>query len=408
VSSQVIEVYNKIDKNIQADPSLIGKLHSNLSKLISDSYIQTMKSDEGYCFKFTLPITAVLGLFNILNVDRGLVGKAFQYDWKFPNHAVMYNDPYYQILLLIVYLGIKRKDDQLVNNALLLLLQKLWNGRKYVYIKYCDKRVMNYVVNHMVNKKHNVSKYDNPLALLKDYFVPTLLKKYKEEINKDAFRLRQLFMQSWARIDQMFAFNPVVDITTGEKKAQGGLLPLYMKAKRDGSYQSTPTIMSNDEEDPNFDQYSTTHNRDNIVTSTCDYIVMNSKPGYSKAFIEEINKNTKVSIKVIEQILNSMHDHKNYDLLHDALSVILSRTNVADKNDICNVSFMNNVKRNIISSKNTEDIRKLQKIINMLVSKIFSEKLNLNLNRYGKAQQIQIFNVVLYCLIHNLQKHNCQ
>lgn len=407
--NQVISIYNELDKNIQGDRTLLTKLHSELSKMISTSYQQAMNSDEGYCFKFILPTTSVMGLYTLLKLDQTAVGRAFQADWKFPNHAIMYNDPYYQILLLVVYYGIRKNDDQMINNALFLLLQKLWNGRKYVYIKYCDKRVMNYVVNHMVNKKHNVAKFDSPLALMKDYFVPTLLKKYRSEILKDVFRLRQLFMQSWARIDQMFAFNPVVDMKTGEKRAQGGLLPLYMKAKEEGLYQSTPTITKGDsEEEPNFDQYSTIHNRDSIVTSTTDHITMNPKANYPPSFIAEVNQNTKVSSKVIEQILVALHNHKNYDLIHDALTIILSRTNVTDKNDICSKEFMTNVKRNIISSKNTEEIRKLQKILNTLISKIFTETLNLDLNNYGKAQQMQIVNVLLYGLIYNLQRHNCQ
>lgn len=406
---QVSSIYDQLDQNIQADPTLLTKLHNELSRMTSAAYQQAMTSDEGYCFKFTLPTTAVFGLYTLLKLDRLVVGKAFQTDWKYPNHAVMYNDPYYHILLLITYYGIRHNNDQLINNALFLLLQKLWNGRKYAYIKYCDKRVMNYLVNHMVNKKHNVSKFDSPLALMKDYFVPTLMKKYRPEIAKDVYRLRQLFMQAWARIDQMFVFNPVIDIKTGKKRAQGGLLPMYMKAKEEGLYQSTPTIIKGDsEEDPDFDQYSTIHNRDNIVTSTVDFITMNSKSVYPKSFIDEVNKTTKVSIKVIEQMLVALHNHKNYDLIHDALTVILSRTKVVDKNDICNKEFASNVKKNIISSKNTEDIRKLQKILNMIGSKIFTEALHLDLNNYGKAQQMQILNVVLYGLIYNLQRHNCQ
>jgi hypothetical protein len=409
VPKQVLLIYDQLDKNVQADPTILTKLHSELSRMVSASYQQAMNSDEGYCFKFTLPTTAVMGLFNLLKLDQPAIGRAFQADWKFPNHAVMYNDPYYQILLLVIYYGIRRNDDQMLNNALFLLLQKIWNGRKYAYIKYCDKRVMAYLVNHMVNKKHNVARFDTPLALMKDYFVPTLMKKYRPEIAKDVYRLRQLFMQCWARVDQMFVFNPVVDIKTGEKRAQGGLLPMYMKAKAEGLYQSTPTIMKGDsEEDPNFDQYSTIHNRDSIVTSTVDYITMNSKSSYSQSVIDEINKNTKVSSKVIEQMLVALHNHKNYDLLHDALTVILSRTKVVDKNDICNKEFMNNVKRNIVSSKNTEEIRKLQKVLSIIASKVFTEALNLSLDNYGKAQQMQISNVVLYGLIVNLQKHNCQ
>lgn len=408
MSKQVLLIYDQLEKNIQLEPSIFAKLHSELSKMVSAAYQQAMNSDEGFCFKFTLPTTSVMSLFGVLKLDQAAVGRAFQADWKFPNNAVMYNDPYYQILLIVTYLGIKRNDDQMVNNALLLLLEKIWNGRKYAYIKYCDKRIMAYLVNHMVNKKHNVSRFDTPLALMKDYFVPTLMKKYRPEIAKDAYRLRQLFMQCWARVDQMFVFNPVIDVKTGEKRAQGGLLPMYMKAKAEGLYQSTPTIMKGDsDEDPGFDQYSTIHNRDSIVSSTVDFITMNSKGSYPSSIIDEINKSTKVSSKVIEQMLIALHDHKNYDILHDALTIILSRTKVVDKNDICSKEFMNNVKRNIVSSKNTEEIRKLQKIMNILSEKIFTDTLKIDLNIYGKAQQMQISNVILHGLIYNLQRHNC-
>jgi hypothetical protein len=409
VSNQVIDVYNQLDKEIQSNPILRSKLHGELSRLVSSAYTQSMNSDEGYCFKFTLPITSVMNLYKLLNVDQAKLKDALQNDWNFPNHAVMYNDPYYHILILLIYYGIRNKDEQLVNNSLMLLLQKLWNGRKYVYIKYCDKRIMNYVVNHMVNKKHNVANYDTPLALLKDYFIPTLLKKYQPEILKDSLRLKQLFMQSWVRIDQMFAFNPVVDMQTGLKRAQGGLLPMYMKAKQEGLYQSTPTVMSGDsDEDPSFDQYSTLHNRDSIISATTDYIVMNSKPQYSQSFIDEVNKNTKVSTKIISQILVAIHNHNYYDLIRDSVTVILSRVKVSDKSDICKPTFLANVKRNVISSKNTDEIRKLQKLLGMLSETIFTNTLKLDYNKYGKAQQIQIQNVILFCLIHNLQKYNCK
>lgn len=409
MSNQVSAIYNQLDKTIQSTPNLLVKLHGELSRMISATYTQAMNSDEGYCFKFTLLTTSVMNLFTLLSLDTKEVGKAFQTDWKFPSHAVMYNDPYYQILLLLVYYGIKKSDEQMINNALFLLLQKIWNGRKYAYIKYCDKRVMRYVVAHLVNKKHNVTKFDSPLSLLKDYYVPTLMKKYRPEIAKDIFRLRQLFMQSWGRIDQLFIFNPVIDSQSGEKRAQGGLLPLYMKAKDQGLFLTTPTIIKGDsEEEAGFAEYSTIHNRDEIVTSTADFITMNVKAQYPNSFILEINKNTKVSTKVIETMMTALHNHKNYDLIHDALSVILSRTNISDKNDICSKDFMINVKRNIISSKNTEEIRKMQKLLVMLSTNIFKEDLGIEFDNYGKAQQMQICNVVLYGLIYNLRKYNCQ
>lgn len=409
MASNIISIYNNIDKTLEADPSILNKLHSELSKIVSYAYTQSMASDEGFCFKFTLPITPVQNLFTLLKLDPTATAKSFQEDWKYPSHANMYNDSYYHILLLLAYYGLKKNDQQLVNNALFILLQKLWNGRKYHYIKYCDKRVMNYVVNHLVSKKHMVSKYDSPLLLLRDYFVPTLLKKYGPEILRDPIRLKQLFMQSWARIDQMFAFNPRIDIETGLKRAQGGLLPLYMKAREEGLYLSSPTIMKSGEEgeETGFDEYSTLHNRDAIITGTADFITMNTKPHYSTDFVNEVNSYTKVSSKVINGMLTAMHNHKYYDLIHDTIGVILSRTNIVDKNDICKKEFMINVKRSIISSKNTEEVKKIQTLLFGISERVF-EDINLDIKRYGRAQQMQICNVILYGLVYNLKKVNCQ
>lgn len=268
---------------------------------------------------------------------------------------------------------------------------------------------MNYVVSHMVTNKHLVAKYDTPVTLLKDYFTKTLTSTYKDQILHNPLKLKQLFMQCWVRVNQLFAFNLRTNLDTGEKEAQGGLLPLYMKAKQENLYLSTTTISKgSDDEEPEFDQYSTIHNRDEIVNSTTDYITMNTKPQYTPNFISSVNGYTKVSSKVIENMLIAMHNHKYYDLIHDILTVMLSRTNVVDKTDICKPEFTTNVKRTIISSKNTSDVRNIQKLLDMLATKVFQDNLGLNFSKYSNVQQIQIRNVIIYGLIYNLKRLYCQ
>ena len=50
----------------------------------------------------------------------------------------------------------------------------------------------------------------------------------------------------------------------------------------------------------------------------------------------------------------------------------------------------------------------MQKLLVMLSTNIFKEDLGIEFDNYGKAQQMQICNVVLYGLIYNLRKYNCQ
>jgi len=407
--SKVVEIYEQMNNTLGNDRNLEHQLFSELSRIVSTAYSQAMaNADESYCFKFSLPITAVNKLYTLIKLDQSAVSKAFQSDWKYPSSAMMYNDPYYHILLLLIYYGLKNKNALIAEHALTILLMKIWNGRKAKYLKYCDKNVMNYVVTHMVNNKHLIAKYSTPMYLIKEYFVPTLLQKYSSEILRNPLKLKQLFMQTWVRINQMFVSNMRENMTTGVKEAQGGILPLYMKAKQENLSLSTQTVSSTDEEEePGFDQYASLHNRDEIVTTTTDYITMN-KPSYSPAIISEINNKTKVSVKIIESMLAAMHDHKYYDLIHAILTIILSRTNIVEKGDICKPEFLVQVRKNIISSKNTPDIVNLQKLLNKLVVDIFKEKLNINFNLYSNVQHIQIRNVMIYGLIYNLRKFNCQ
>lgn len=407
--SKVIEMYNKLDQTLSSNVTLVNNLNTELSRLVSQAYSQAMDSDEGFCFKFTLPITAVMNLFSLVKLDVEEVGKAFQNDWDYPSNANMYADPYYHILILLIYYGLRKKKDILVNHALFIIMMKTWNGRKAKYLKYCDKRVMNYVVTHMVNNKHLVSKYDSPLTLIKEYFVPSLLSKYGSEILKDPYRLRQLFMQIWVRIDQLFAFNMRVNPLTQANEAQGGLLPLYMKAKKENLTLTTPTISTGEEEEPEFDQYSTIHNRDEITSGTTDFIIMNVQTQYPTNFISTVNDYTKVSSHIIEEMLKSLHNHKYYDIIHNIISIILTRTNVVDKSDICGSNFLLNVKKNIISSKNNTDVQNIQKLLDALCIQIFmAPNLNLDFNKYSNVQRIQIRNVLIYGLIYNLKKLNCQ
>jgi hypothetical protein len=281
--SKVDDLYNHIENEMTIDPKLNNQLFTELSRIVSSAYNQSMNSDEGYCFKFTLPMTPVNKLYSLLKLDPKEVGNTFQKEWNVPSNATMYNDPYYHILLLIYYYAIKIKNDLLASHALFILLIKLWNGRKSKYIRYCDKRVMNYVVAHMVTNKHLVAKFDSPLSLLKEYFCPTLTATYKDQILREpALKLKQLFMQAWSRINQLFVFNLRINMETGDKEAQGGLLPLYMKAKQENLYLTTTTISkSSDEDEPTFDQYTSIHNRDKIVSDTTDFITMNTKPQYT-------------------------------------------------------------------------------------------------------------------------------
>lgn len=405
----VDKIYDHINTIISNDPKVEAKIFSELLKCISPAY-DAVSSDEGYCYKFNLPTNIVLNLFNILDLNPKEVENDLAEDWEVPPSAKMYRDSYYQILLCLIYYGILKNKKALIENCTLILFFKLWNGRKAKWFSYCDKNIMKYVVSHLCTNKHIFSKYDNPFSMIKDYFVKTLLSKYSDEIKKNPAKLKYFFSQCWARIDRLFAYNFRTDLATGQKKAQGGLLPLYMAAKEQGMSISTlsgSSIMSMDgEEQSAFDEYSSIHNREEIVNTTCDHITMSVKPVYSQEFIDDLRTTYKVKSELISNILQEMHNHKYYEDLRDIVIIILSKTNIQQKHDICIPTYYFEVKKTILSSKNTIDTKKIKAASDNILKNIF-EDLNLDHSTYSDVYKIRIRAVLINGIVYNMKKVNC-
>lgn len=385
------------------------KIYIELTKIISNAYTSNMASDESFCFKFSLPISVVNNFYQTLNLDPLEVGLVFKRDWG-NVLTTMHKDSYYQILLLLMYYGIDQRKELFSKNALMVMLLKIWNGRRaHFFPQYCDKRIMKYVISNMLSNKHKtIGKFENPVSLLKDYFVPSILSKYAPEIRSDINKLKRLFEQSFARVRQIFGYNPRSNIQTGRSEYQGGILPLYMKAREQGLYISTTnTKPGEDEEVAGFEQYSSTHNRDEIVSKTTDFIVMN-KINYPQNIITNINRKTNVSVKIIETILDSLSNHSYYDIIQDIIILVLSRCNISGQNDICKGSFSSDVQKNVISSKNNSETNKIQKLLDILLDKIFAAKLKIDFNNYSSVHKIKIRNVIIFGIEYNLFRVNCR
>ena len=413
MASKIIELYEKLSMTLHADPSIERQLYTELARMVSNAHTQDMSSDEGYCFKFNLPLIAVNKLYKLVDLLQIEVFDAFKSDWGSPTmRNKMFADPYYQILVLIMFYGLKEKKSRFIENAFLVLLFKIWNGRKAKFFpKWCDKKIMKYVTSHMLTNRHLFAKFDSPLSMIRDHFMPTLLKKYGSEMIKDPKKYtKRIIEQSWGRVHQQFVQNMRTNIKTGTREAQSGILPLYKKAKEQGLSISNPSVnpLGDEEGQPGFSEFTTVSNRDEIINSTSDHITMNSNPKYTTQVINQINSKTRVSSKVIEVILKSLHNHRFHNTIHDLIGVILSKTNVSDKSEICSQSYLDNVQKNVISSKNNVDARKIQALSNKLLDEIFKNVLKRNFKVFSNVQQIQLRNVIIHGLIHNLRRNVCK
>lgn len=266
---------------------------------------------------------------------------------------------------------------------------------------------MKYVINNMLNNKFHASKYDSPLTLLANYFTATIIKKYGPEIKKDINKTKNLFMQSYSRIRQLFSQQPKIDPTTGKKDATSGIAALYYRAHKEGaSLKDAAVFADKDDADPTFDKYGTSHNIDDIVNSTTDYITLNKQTTYPEAFISQINRLTHVSAKIINQIAIDIHSPKYHEYIVDLLTLILGRLNIREKSEICTSQFILDIKKKVISSKNNVESQRIVKVIDIFLTTLFQAR-GLNFNKYSTVQRIQIRTVLIQIIVFNLKRVIC-
>ena len=91
--SEVSKIYQHIVDEFKGNQGLEIKIQTHIGSLVTQSYHSALNSEDGYCYKFNLPIVNVLQLFTILNLKETDVEEAFRKDWKYPHSAVkMYSD----------------------------------------------------------------------------------------------------------------------------------------------------------------------------------------------------------------------------------------------------------------------------------------------------------------------------
>jgi len=399
------DIYNRIEL-LLADPQKFTEVKNHITSILSSVYTKAMMSDKGYCSVFIIPQDAYKKLIKILEIDVNEMEQTFRTDWKYPHSQVkMYSDPFYHTYFLLLIYGLNHPNTHFAESALTIILMRIWNGRKSEFFKYCNPDIMRYVIDHMVSKKFLVSKYDSPLSLIKDYFVPTILSKYGDKVKRDYTYTKYVFSQCWQRIRQIFISSPYYNVVQKRRIAQSGLLPLYMKAKEEGLYQKAITNTSHDEEINPLEDSFTSH-IESMVNDTVNYIVMNPQVSYPDSFITMVNKSTNVSKTTIKQIIQKLHDVKFNDEMVDAFNIILNKCSITTEKDLCFPSFLAVLRKNVLSSKNNKDINALKVILDKMLIQIFQD-LGLDYNKYSKVHKIQIQNVIVYALYFNARRKFC-
>ena len=407
--SNLSKLYDQVSQFLNTDMSAYKKIQSNLISTVSDASVQAMSSDQGYCFKFALKSRNYKNLLQLVGLTERDLQIAFTKDWganSQKNH--MHSDPYYQTYLFFLYLGAKENNQKIVDSALSCVLFKLWNGRKTKFLQYCNKDIMNYVTNYMCSKKHLANRFNTPYDMIQSHFVPTLLKKYGNDIKRDPISLKRIFEQAFTRVRQLFVSRTRTDIKTGKRVSEGGLFPLYQKAHDEGLSMSSTNVRGNEDNPATFSDYMTGSNMDELINSTVEKIVMNNQPRYSQMFVENLRKKYKLSKNVIQKLLIQLHDYKYHDQLHDIYSIVLGQTGVIDKSDICNPKFTELVNTKVLASKNSKSANELKSQLMTLLEDMLKQTVQRSLNEYSNVHHIQLRKMIIRVLVYNLRAAVCK
>ena len=93
--AKIVDLYNELQQVFITSAGVEQKVYQEISRFVSTAFTQSMSSDEGYCFKFTLPITGVLRIYDIIEFDKQEVYKAYRADWGTgAMRNSMHSDPY--------------------------------------------------------------------------------------------------------------------------------------------------------------------------------------------------------------------------------------------------------------------------------------------------------------------------
>lgn len=373
-------------------------------------------SAAGYCMKFKNSEAAVFNMWEAWDIcEINQLVKAFYVQCEIEKVNAMYSDPYYLILLVVITYGIRHNDNlesttSYTRIALSILLFRLWNGRIRIYIKICNKDVMNSVIANC-NNRFLAKKYNTPLEMLSEYFGSTLLKKYGQSIKLDSSKSKTIIDQGWNRLRQLFYSQKILDLMTDKVSFASGIAPLYYKAAANNDKISTKKIVDDSEENKSVDDNFTSNIFDRNIDDITNFIVTNMKPSYNRNFINFIKSDVKlIKENYLIAVINGIHNNKYSSKIQSILELLFKKIFDIDERDICPASFLTTIiKKRINSSKHNVDITNINNIIFEILEDIFKTKIDnkIDFNSWSNTQRVSFKNIIVYAIAYNIQLRLC-
>ena len=372
------ETIDFIIEKFKKNSSLKSNLKQKLQQITSQLYLNA-QSATTFCYRFQIPHRLPDQLFTVYGVPFAKIKEGFK---KLNFHTNrMYEDPYYQSVIILYLIGLYGNDEELRKIALFLGMVKLYNGMQYKYFKNgCKENVAEFIRRAKINGK-SLLKTKSPLELLAHY-IDTLDSKYADEIKKDPDNMiLRLFAQSWGRLNQVF----------------NNIAQVYYKHVYDKNIDSAIESLQKDDQ-------GILKIEDHLLQGTIETLVDKFEKAISIKFPEIPESEKQLLMKrlvVTEVAINKIYEYiKNHpEVIKHQLGEFLMSVGIKSENDVHKLPILHTVDK-ILLRKNEVHSNNLKKLIDESLNDIFGA---VTLSRISVTQKLKLRKLYSYELFYIFQ-----
>ena len=367
-----------IDK-FKNNNSLRVSLKHKLQDVTSQLYLNA-KSASTFCYRFQIPHRLPDQLFTIYGIPYAKIKEEFK---NFNMHTNrMYEDPYYQALIILYLVGLYLDDEELKKLAIFLILVKLYNGMQYKYFKHgCKENVAEYVKRVRLNNK-SLMKNKTPLELIA-YFIDTLDSKYAPEIKKDPeTKILRMFAQLWGRLNQVMK----------------NLSNFYYQHVNDKDIDASVDALQKDDQGALKIEDHLLHGTLDMLIDKFDKAISIKFPDLPITEKQFLAKRLVVTDQAIDKVYEYIKNHP--EIAKQQLGQFLSATNLKSENDIHRLPILHTVDK-ILSRKNEIHSNNLKKLIDESLVEIYGSAV---ISRISLTQKLKLRKLYMYVLFYICQR----
>jgi len=367
-----------IDK-FKNNSSLRINLKHKLQEVTSQLYLNA-QSASTFCYRFQIPHRLPEQLFTIYGIPYAKIKEEFKYFNMHTNR--MYEDPYYQALIILYLIGLYLDDEELKKISIFLILVKLYNGMQYKYFRHgCKENVAEYVKRVRLNNK-SLMKNKTPLELIA-YFIDTVDSKYSSEIKNDPEnKILRMFSQLWGRLNQVMK----------------NLSNLYYEHVNDKNVDASVDAIQKDDQGALKLEDSMLHGTIDMLVDKFDKAISIKFPDLPITEKQLLAKRLTVTVKAIDQVYEYIKEHP--DTIKLQLAQLLMSTNMKSENDIHRLPILHTVDK-VLARKNEIHSNNLKKSVDESLVEIFGVNV---IGKISITQKLKLRKLYMYVLFYICQR----